>query len=114
MYINVCFLLFSVIKHVQRLTGKMVNDMQIYSLHLVLDNATKSMRSKNSFGGTCRSTSGRSLSSFCWQSPGRTEKVCLLMIARKLVLTKMESGVSTSMLHLVRLNCPAIQNRKQM
>lgn len=55
---------------------------------------------------TWRSTSGSSLRSLCWESGGRTEKVCLLMMARRLVLTKMESGVSTSILHLVRFSCP--------
>lgn len=34
------------------------------------------------------------------------ENVCLLIKARRLVLTRMESGVSTSISHLVRLNWP--------
>lgn len=56
---------------------------------------------------TCRSTSGSSKSSRCWQSPGRTEKVCLLISARRFVLTRMESGVSTSIsAHLVLFICP--------
>ena len=56
---------------------------------------------------TCRSTSGSSRSSRCWQSPGRTEKVCLLISARRFVLTRMESGVSTSIsAHLVLFICP--------
>ena len=56
---------------------------------------------------TCRSTSGSNKSSRCWQSPGRTEKVCLLISARRFVLTRMESGVSTSIsAHLVLFICP--------
>lgn len=39
------------------------------------------------------------------------EKVCLLMMARRLVLTRMESGVSTSILHLVRFSCPVLQKQ---
>lgn len=70
------------------------------------------LKKENKRRATCRSTSGRSLSSLCWQSGGRTEKVCLLMIARRLVFTRIESGVSTSILHLVRFICPEIQNKK--
>lgn len=55
---------------------------------------------------TCWSTSGSILRSFCWHSVGNSENVCLLISARKLVLTRMESGVSTSISHLVRLSCP--------
>lgn len=55
---------------------------------------------------TCWSTSGSILRSFCWHSVGNIENVCLLISARKLVLTRMESGVSTSISHLVRLSCP--------
>lgn len=55
---------------------------------------------------TCWSTSGSILRSFCWHSVGNNENVCLLISARKLVLTRMESGVSTSISHLVRLSCP--------
>lgn len=56
---------------------------------------------------TCRSTSGSSKSSRCWQSPGRTEKVCLLISGRRFVLTRMESSVSTSIsAHLVLFICP--------
>ena len=56
---------------------------------------------------TCRSTSGSNKSSRCWQSPGRTEKLCLLISARRFVLTRMESGVSTSIsAHLVLFICP--------
>lgn len=55
---------------------------------------------------TCWSTSGSILRSFCWHSVGSIENVCLLMRARRLVLTRMESGVSTSISHLVRLSCP--------
>lgn len=65
------------------------------------------------FRATWRSTSGRSLTSLCWQSGGKTEKVCLLMIARRLVLTKIESGVSTSILYLARFICPAIQTKQE-
>lgn len=55
---------------------------------------------------TCWSTSGSILRSFCWHSVGSIENVCLLMSARRLVLTRMESGVSTSISHFVRLSGP--------
>lgn len=53
------------------------------------------------------STSGRSARSFCWQSAGSNEKVCLFMRARRLVFTRMDSGVSTSIsAHLVLFKWP--------
>lgn len=34
------------------------------------------------------------------------------MMARRLVLTRIESGVSTSILHLVRFSCPVLQKQE--
>lgn len=47
-------------------------------------------------GPTCRSTSGSSCSSCCWDCGGKAAKVRTLMSARMLVLTRMEPGVSKS------------------
>lgn len=47
-------------------------------------------------GLTCRSTSGSSCSSCCWECEGKAEKVRTLMSALMLVLTRMEPGVSKS------------------
>lgn len=62
---------------------------------------------------TCLSTSGSSSSRRCWHSVGRTENVCLLISARRLVFTRMESGVSTSIsAHFVLFSCPAKNQRE--
>lgn len=45
---------------------------------------------------TCRSTSGRSWSSCCWECAGKAEKVLTLIRALMLVFTRMEPGVSKS------------------
>lgn len=61
---------------------------------------------------TCLSTSGSSSSRRCWHSVGRTENVCLLISARRLVFTRMESGVSTSIsAHFVLFSCPATNHQ---
>lgn len=56
---------------------------------------------------TCLSTSGSRSRRYCWKCWGKEAKVCLFIKALRLVLTRMDPGVSMSMSSaLVHFKCP--------
>ena len=65
--------------------------------------------------GTCLSTSGRRRRSCCWKCSGRAWKVREFIRARRLVLTRMDPGVSKSTSSpLLRFICPVAGFRKPL
>lgn len=62
---------------------------------------------------TCRSTSGSKSRRYCWKCWGKEANVCLLINALKLVLTRIDPGVSMSMSSaLVHFKCPVIKSKR--
>lgn len=62
---------------------------------------------------TCLSTSGSKSRRYCWKCWGKEANVCLLINALKLVLTRIDPGVSMSMSSaLVHFKCPVIKSKR--
>lgn len=62
---------------------------------------------------TCLSTSGSRSRRYCWKCWGKEANVCLFINALKLVLTRIDPGVSMSMSSaLVHFKCPVMNKQE--